>query len=156
MGSSVLGLGLCSATDWGGGDSSCPPHLHGLGRGQPSTRLEAAVLAQQLLHREQQTGLGTTGQRVHPEPLETLARRSRRRAGLGRAGTGVVLVPGLGSPARRCRPPAPGGARPEVKVSVRAGAPGGGGSDSWTRTAASLQHGVQLVGQVVKHAADVI
>lgn len=56
-------------------------------------------MAQQLLHGEQQTGLGTTGQRVHPEPLEPLPRRSCRWVPV-RARTRVVLLPGLSSPAR--------------------------------------------------------
>lgn len=44
----------------------------------------------------------------------------------------------------------PRGAHPEVKVSVRARAQA---DPTW---AASLQHGVQLVRQVIEHAADVV
>lgn len=75
MGSSVLGIGLCSATDWGGGYSSCPLPLpprvdptwtQGRGfRSFPSSTHSGQSLvvggqvAQQLLHREQQIRKGT-------------------------------------------------------------------------------------------------
>lgn len=75
MGSSVLGIGLCSATDWEGAYSSCPLLLPA--RAGPASTQDRGVrdcpsctysgqslevggqVAQQLLHREQQTGTGT-------------------------------------------------------------------------------------------------
>lgn len=75
MGSSMLGIGLCSTTDWGGGYSGCsPPTIPRAGpawtqgrkaRGCPSfthsgqSLVVGGQVAQQLLHREQQTGMGT-------------------------------------------------------------------------------------------------
>lgn len=70
MGSSVLGLGLCSATDWGGDYSGCPTPAASPGRGFrgcPSSThswqslVVGGQMAQQLLHREQQIGTGTHG-----------------------------------------------------------------------------------------------
>ena len=76
MGSSVLGIGLCSATDWGGGYSSCPPPAASQGgpnldsgwgfRSFPSSThsgqspVVGGQVAQQLLHREQQIRKGGT------------------------------------------------------------------------------------------------
>lgn len=121
-------------------------------------------VAQQLLHGAQQTGTGThraaafTQSPWVPWPGSPPGRLS----GLG-PGAGVVLVQGTSGPS-----PAPGrrrlaalparaaprGAHPEVKVSVRAQAPAARAGP--TCSAASLQHGVQLVRQVVEHAADVV
>lgn len=118
MGSSVLGIGLCSATDWGGAYSSCPRSLPARAgpactqargaRDCPSCTYSGQSLevggqvAQQLLHREQQTGTGTQqGSSICPEPLGPLGQAVLQAGHPAWAqGAGVVLVQGLGSTAR--------------------------------------------------------
>lgn len=95
MGSSVLGIGLCSATDWGGAYSSCPRSLPARAgpactqargaRDCPSCTYSGQSLevggqvAQQLLHREQQTGTGTHRAAASVQsPWVPLARQSSR------------------------------------------------------------------------------
>lgn len=80
------------------------------------------------------------GQHDPPRP------HGRRRL----AGCPLHLLPPTPPPAALLTCASPRGAHPEVKVSVRARAQA---DPTW---AASLQHGVQLVRQVIEHAADVV
>lgn len=98
MGSSVLGIGLCSATDWGGTYSSCPRSLParagpactqdgggGGGQGLPLLYIQwaepgggwaggPAVIAQGAADRDGHP----QGSSICPEPLGPLARQSSR------------------------------------------------------------------------------
>lgn len=108
MGSSVLGIGLCSATDWGGGYSSCPPPA--ASQGGPNLDSGQAVQEFPLLHPQRaEPGGGWAGgpaviaqgaadkeghpqgSSICPEPLGPPTRQSSK---LG-PGAGVVLVRGL-------------------------------------------------------------
>lgn len=118
MGSSVLGIGLCSATDWGKGHSGHPPHLP-LVLSRLRAREETALhkqskacmgRAQHLLHREQQTGMGTSGQHICPEPLERPPPPCQGADDRPGPGMGVVLVqswayPAHSAPAHRSEVP---------------------------------------------------
>lgn len=156
MGSSVLGIGLCSATVWGGGSSGCPPSHYlprwaqrGFRAGVPGAApslhtgqspVVGGRVAQQLLHREQQTGTGTHRAAAsvqspwvpRPGSLPRSASclgpggRSCACAGTGQHDPPPPRGPGRLSPAPRPpRPPtmptcaAPRSAHPEVKVSVQ-------------------------------------
>lgn len=181
----MLGIGLCSATDWGEGYSGAPlPPPPRVGpawtqgreaRGRPSSTHSRQSLAaggrvaQQLLHREQQTGTGTCGAAASAQSpwVSRPGSPPGWASGLSGLAQGQELCLCRGWAARpapprargRPRPAlpagaAPRGAHPEVKVSVRAGARAARVGPPCA--AASLQHGVQLVGQVVEHAADVV
>lgn len=156
MGSSVLGIGLCSATDWEGAYSSCPlllparagqPLLKGV-RDCPSCTYSGQSLevggqvAQQLLHREQQTGTGTHRAAASvqspwvpwpgsPPGWASCLGPGGRSCACARAGqhdpppphshghlTGSPLHPAPPWPTAPLTRASPRGAHPEVKVSV--------------------------------------
>lgn len=117
--SSVLGIGLCSATGWGGDDSSCPTSSARARERAALHSLRGGGCGPAVIARGAADRAGHHGAACPPRALGAPA-QAVLQVGAGPGQDKSCASAGV----EQSRPPALGGTHPEVKVSVRAGALG--------------------------------